>query len=544
MGASHIFAESSIMKKTLVPFAETNQFSGLIDDYLSGTPALRPFYTHLPELSAFDAAILNRRAFPCDRKALSEAILKQYSGIFSGKGNGVAIVREAVGKLENENCFTVTTGHQLNLFTGPLFAVYKILTVIKLTRELAKQYPENSFVPVFWMASEDHDFEEINHIHLYGKRITWKRNTGGAVGRMSLEGMQELIAEIDALFPEDNKCLTVFKTAYLESGNLADATRDIMHHLFGKYGLVVVDGDHPQLKRLFIKEMRDDLQLHAAFHSVTETSLRLSQIHKIQVQPREINLFYLGENERNRIEKMPDGHYAVLNSGQKFTADELMKELETHPENFSPNVVLRPVYQEKILPNLAYIGGPGELNYWLQFKDAFDACGVPYPVFIPRSCMMLLPAATFEKVEKLGISIEDLFLSSDYLVLKVLEKSSDIHVGTDSISYVINKEFEKLLREWTKLDPSLRSAIEAEKQKMLNNMAGLEEKARRALKRKNETVVTQVKNLKEKLFPGGGLQERYENLLPYYCRNGESFLDALLDQINPFEKQFMVVSDF
>ena len=530
------------MKKTLVPFAETNQFSGLIDDYLGGDAALRPFYNYFPELASFSSVIRNRESFPCDRNSLADAILKQYSDILSGSTNSVGIVKNAISNLRNSNCFTVTTGHQLNLFTGPLFAIYKILTTIKLTRILSEQYPQQTFVPVFWMASEDHDFAEIDHINLFGKRITWKRDQEGAVGRMSLEGMPEFIAEVETILGSDSNCISLFKEAYTNVTNLSAATRKLMHGLFGKYGLVVIDGDDQQLKKIFVEEMKDDLVNHSAYKAVTETSKRLSQFQKIQVQPREINLFYLEGKTRNRIEKSQDGNYLIVNTDHKFTREQILKELEVHPEKFSPNVVLRPVYQEKILPNLAYIGGPGELNYWLQFKDAFEALKVHYPVFIPRSCMMLLPATIVDKTEKLGLGLEDLFLSTDFLVLKVLEKSSDVHVGTDSVSSTINKEFEKLQKDWTQLDPSLRSAIEAEKQKFLNSLAGLEEKARRAMKRKNETVVTQVKNMKEKLFPGGGLQERHENILNYYCRFGEGLPDALLDQIDPFEKKFVVLS--
>ncbi len=532
------------MNKTLVPFSEIHHFSNLISDYLEGSEPLQPFYEYRPEPDSFLQAIETRKKFSCNRQVLVDAIMKQYSPIFSTTSNGVDNVKKSISLLGNENCFTVTTGHQLNIFTGPLFAIYKILTTIKLSRVLAEKYPSFTFVPVFWMASEDHDFEEINHIHLYGKKVAWNREPAGAVGRMDLGGMEQVIKEAELLSGENADCISIFKQAYLDSSNLAEATRSIMHELFSKYSLVIVDGDDASLKRLFIKEMRDDLKLHTAYKEVMQTSGRLSKIHKIQVQPREINLFYLGKNARNRIEKQPDGTYVVLNTELRFSEKEILIELESHPENFSPNVVLRPVYQEKILPNLAYTGGPGELNYWLQFKDTFKALEVPFPVFIPRNCMLLVPQSLSEKAKKLGITQQELFLSTDYMLLKVLEKSSEVHVGTESIAVLISREFEKLGKDWMSLDASLVSGIEAEKQRMLNSLASLEEKARRALKRKNETLVSQVKNFKEKLFPGGGLQERHENLLTYSCRYGANFLDEIYDQVDPFEKQFIVLSDF
>ena len=203
--------------------------------------------------------------------------------------------------------------------------------------------------------------------------------------------------------------------------------------------------------------------------------------------------------------------------------------------------MLRPLYQEKILPNLAYIGGPGELNYWLQFMDAFDANKIAFPVLILRSCMLLLNKNTSGKVQKLGFTVPELFLSNDYLVLKVLESSAEIHINTVAISALIQKEFDVLSKELARLDASLVSSVEAERQKTLNSISNLEEKARRALKRKNETLVTQVKNLKEKLFPGGGLQERTDNFLPYYCQDPEHFISEIISHSNPFEKKFIVL---
>jgi len=528
------------MKKILVPFADTHQFSSLIDDYLSGEKSLQPFYDLPPELKSFEQAITRRKNMPCDRHVLYSRLVHQYGTLLNNQEESSQKVSGAISLLKNENCFTVTTGHQLNIFTGPLFSIYKIITTIKLANELSRSYPEYQFVPVFWMASEDHDFEEISQFNIFGKPITWNRNPGGAVGRMNLEEIQQVIENVKQLLGEDALGVEIFESAYMHSATLAEATRKIMHALFGALGLVVIDGDDTDLKRLFIPEMHEDLVTNKSFVAVTETSKQLSEIHKILVQPRPINLFYLGEGSRERIVKSENGNYEVLNTNLVFTVDELIAELNVRPDKFSPNVLLRPMYQEKILPNLAYIGGPGELQYWLQFKEAFITNNISFPILILRNCILFVDKSSSAKLEKLGLTVPDLFKSTDTLILKVLENSAEIHVGTAEINSLIQKIYSELSNEWERLDASLVASVESEKQKALKGLSGLEEKARRAMKKKNESVVNQVKNLKEKLFPSGGLQERNENFLSFYSKSELNFIKDIIKLSDPFEKQFVV----
>ncbi len=529
------------MKKILVPFADTHQFSPLVDEYLSGDPKLNSFYRFAPEPASFHDALKQRENFKCNRQLLANRLMSQYGEVLNDGSPGSVKVRDAIQLLNDQKCFTVTTGHQLNIFTGPLYSIYKIATTIKLAMELRQMHPSLSFVPVFWMASEDHDFAEINNTRIFGKPVSWERDAAGAVGRMDPSGMRDVVAGVREIMGSDARCMDIFEQAYLNSTDLAVATRKIIHALFSEHGLVVIDGDDAQLKREFVGEMRDDILNHTAFHAVESVSKKLGAIHKTLVQPREINVFYLSEGSRERIVKKEEGFYQVLNTQIKFSSEELLENMEAHPENFSPNVVLRPLYQEKILPNLAYIGGPGEVSYWLQFMGAFDAAEIPFPVLMLRNCLLLLDKNSAGKLEKLGIAVPEIFKSADYLVLKVLENSSDVHVGTDHVASLIQKGFHELAEQWARLDPSLVPGVEAEHQKLLKGLTALEEKARRALKRKNESVVTQVKNLKEKLFPGGGLQERTDNFLPYYCRNNNGFINEVIAHANPFEKDFIVL---
>jgi len=527
------------MKKVTLPFRETNQFSSLVDDYLSGDQKLVPFYLYPPDVTSFGKAIEKRSDFKINREVLKEALLRQYGSVLDDRSNESQKVTANINSITSADTFTVTTGHQLNIFTGPLYAIYKIATTIKLATELGKAHPGRKFVPVFWMASEDHDFEEINSVRIYGKTYTWEAKSGGPVGRLPVDGLPELLNQIKTAAGSDHELFNLLDRAYRSSSNLAGATRKIIHGLFGKYGLVVVDGHCPLLKGLFKKEMQAEIENQTSFHAISKSNLVFSENYKIQVQPREVNLFYMTDSLRERILPHSDGSFSINNTTLKFSKEELLNLLHDDPLKFSPNVVMRPLYQEKVLPDLAYIGGPGELNYWLQFMSAFNAYHIPFPVLMLRNCMMYIDKSTFARMLKLGISVNELYKSSEFLILKILEDSVDIHPGTDKQAMVIQKIYHELANEYSKLDPSLVPSVESEKQKAMNGLNNLEEKARRALKKKNETIVNQLQNLKEKLFPGGGLQERTDNFIPFSVGFEGDFIDEIVMQADPFTKDFI-----
>jgi len=347
----------------------------LICDYLDGKPELKSFYNRFPRLENFKAQINQKElSFSTEnRKVLVSVLKSQYENIESSH-----ITNQHIDSLKSENTFTITTGHQLNLFTGPLYFLYKIVSAINLSNELKTKYPEYNFVPVYWMATEDHDFDEINYFNFKGKKFQWNRDASGAVGELSMEGLDAVLD----LFSQDlgsgthaEDLKTLFREAYLDHDNLADATRFLANALFKDYGLVIVDANDSDLKRLFIPQMETELQNQTSFDAVSKTNEALSSIskdYKIQVNPREINLFYLTKNLRERI-VFQDAVYQVLNTNITWSKSEIEKELLAHPERFSPNVIMRPLYQEVILPNLCYIGGGGELAYWMQLKDYFEA---------------------------------------------------------------------------------------------------------------------------------------------------------------------------
>ncbi|HEY4650550.1 MAG TPA: bacillithiol biosynthesis cysteine-adding enzyme BshC [Pontibacter sp.] len=523
--------EVTTMKITKMDYAATGAFSQTIADYLARNEKLKPFYNRFPTIDAFEGQLQEKSFSAAQRQVLHKALQEQYSSVSEINPK----VQQNLDLLLQPNTYTITTGHQLNIFTGPLYFVYKIVTAINTCKQLQAAYPDYNFVPVYWMATEDHDFAEINHFNLFGKKYTWESEQKGAVGRFATEGINKLLDELPEQFP-------VFETAYRNSKNLADATRAITHSLFGEYGLVTIDGDHADLKKALTPIVEKELTENLSHKLVTETSTQLEQLgYKPQVYSREINLFYLADGLRERIVQ-EDSNYKVLNTGMSFTQEEILQLAQEHPEQFSPNVILRPLYEELILPNLAYIGGGAEVVYWFQLKQVFEHYNVAFPVLILRNSALYINRGNAGRMHKLGLTAEELF--KPYLELKK-HLSSQLHdeeITLEAQRQTIEAAFKEVEKLAQTIDPTLVKAVAAEEQKAHNALHILEKKLIKARDSKHEQTFKQLENLKEKLFPGGSLQERHDNLLSIQANNPD-FIAALADAFDPLEFKFTILEE-
>jgi bacillithiol synthase len=521
-----------------IDFEQTNAFSPLFLDYILGNEKLKPFYGLFPSAQNFQRQIDHKKSSPIgtnahSRQVLQQVLVKQYQNIAHKPSQQIEL-------LTNPNTFTVTTGHQLSLFTGPLYFIFKIITTINLARELKNLYPQYNFVPIYWQASEDHDFAEINHFHLFGKTFTWQSEQTGAVGRFKTEGLAQIFEEL-------NDKLPLFEQAYLQNDNLAEATRYLVNELFGKYGLVCLDGDDRDLKALFAEVISAEFFPQSAktsFELVKETSQSLEdQGYKAQVNPREINFFYLENGLRERFVLAEDKEiFEVLNTEKQFHFEEIKQLIAQEPEKFSPNVILRPLYQEYILPNLAYIGGPGELAYWLQLKRVFDKYEVPFPILMPRNFGMLLNKANSKKINKLGISIQDLFLNEQALKEKFVQTNTQNQLDLTAETAQISANFNQVIEKAILIDKTLEGFVGAELQKTLKSLENIEKRLKKAEEQKLETEIKQLLGLKEKLFPQGELQERYDNILNFYL-NQPDLIDMFLEKYNSFEFKMYIFQE-
>ena len=532
------------MKQNHIPFKKSGYFSSLICNYLDEKIELSPFYNRFPKLENFKAQIKQKEAsFSLEnRNTLVSVLKKQYQDVESTQ-----LTKQHIESLLSENTFTITTGHQLNLFTGPLYFLYKIVATINLAKELKAEYPENNFVPIYWMATEDHDFDEINYFNFKGKKFQWNKDVSGAVGELSNEGLDAILE----MFSKDignstnaENLKELFKKAYLNHDNLSDATRFLANELFKDYGLVIIDANERQLKRLFISHVETELLNQTSFDAVSEMNVKLSSIseaYKIQVNPREINLFYLDKELRERI-VFENDIYKVLNTNISWNKSEIFKEVSDFPERFSPNVIMRPLYQEVILPNLCYIGGGGELAYWMQLKDYFDKVEIPFPILLLRNSVLIQTEKQAKKLKKLDISLEDVFLKRDTLINKKVREISNIDIDFSTQKNHLKQQFENLFNLAKKTDKSFLGAIKAQETKQLKGLDNLEKRLLKAQKRKLSDEVERMTDIQNELFPNGNLQERNTNFSEFYLEYGEQLIPYLIKNLKPLKNEFTILT--
>lgn len=523
-----------------IPFKKTGYFSKLMIDYLEKSPTINPFYNNFPNYEGFEKQIQEKKTIfsEISRKVLANALTEQYVNFSISEAT-----KSNIKNLQQHNTFTITTGHQLNLFTGPLYFLYKIFSVINLCEDLAEKYPDYNFVPIYWMATEDHDFDEINFFNYKSKKIEWKRKDGGAVGGFSLEGLEEVYNNFSTKLGASKNAdylRALFSTAYLKHDNLADATRYIANTLFGKYGLVIMDGDNKALKSLYKPFIKQELEEQLSFKEVSETNQRLEENYGVQVNPREINLFYLTEKSRERI--IFDGEkYLINNTNLFFTKDELLIEVENHPEKFSPNVILRPLYQEVILPNICYVGGGGELAYWLQLKSFFKKSNVPFPILLLRNSVQVVSEKQYKKLSKLDINLNEIFTKQHKLLSHKVKENSDLELSFVAKKEFLRKQFQDLKDIAVKTDVTFLNAVNAQEAKQIKGLEKLEKRLLKAEKRRLKDLVSRITELQNELLPNQSLEERQRNFSEYYEEYGDEFLVALKENLNPLQLEFSLL---
>ena len=519
------------MQVTKVPLAETHAFSPFFLDYIEKKETLAPFYHRYPTAGNFKDQITEKKSNfpPSHRNVLADSLTKQYAGFTI-----LPAVERNIAQLRDARTFTVTTGHQLNIFTGPLYFIFKIVTVINTCRQLKIQYPEYDFVPVYWMASEDHDYEEIKYFKLYGKKYVWNTEQSGAVGRFNTKGLDALLNEV----PGETR---IFREAYTKHKKLSAAVRHYVNALFGAEGLVVIDADSRDLKSLFTNVIREDVLNNVTRTMVDKTNNSLETLgYKVQVFCREINFFYLADGIRSRIEQQGD-QFKVLDTGLSFSTTEIEQLIALEPEKFSPNVILRPLYQECILPNLAYVGGPAEIIYWLQLKEVFQHFNTPFPSLMPRNFGMVMDHETARKFSKTGLDLADLFEEKNYLFNHWVLKNSPRNLTVGNERQEIARIFESLKERAQSIDATLAPLVGAEGKRALNSLEKIERKLFRAEKRLHTDKLRQIEAVKDTLFPNGVLQERTENFLNFTQRDPE-FIQRLLSSFDPFDFQFNILT--
>lgn len=524
-----------------ISYRSTNRFSKIALDYITKDQRLRSFYEHDTDLQGVRNAIAERRKRPVNRQLLFDELTKQYEGTEITQA-----VRDNIQRLLDEDTFTVCSAHQPNIFTGHLYFVYKIMHSIKLAASLSEQIPECKFVPVFFVGSEDADLEELNHIELDGKKYTWETKQTGAVGKMFVDkDLLKLIGDIEGRLlaePYGREIVSLLRECYVLNSNIERATFLFVHHLFKQFGLVVFLPDSPTLKNEMIGVFQEDIFKNNTEKIVRETSARLARHHHAQAFARDINLFYMKDNIRQRIVKAGD-RFVVHQTDISFTQGEMLQELREHPGRFSPNVILRGVFQERMLPGIIFIGGGGELAYWLQLKDVFGYFNTPYPMLLLRNSFLIIEKKWQAIIEKLSLTTEDLFDPYEQLLQMVIKRNSKYNLSLSEEKALIDTLYSKLALRAGTIDKTLVDHIKNLQAKQQKKLTDVEKKFMSSEKKNNEATDRQISRLLHHLFPNGGLQERTENFMLLYAKWGAVFFDAVYKTSPALSPSFCVISE-
>ncbi len=450
--------------------------------------------------------------------------------------------------LGNENTVAVVTGQQVGICAGPLYTVYKTATAIKLAEQLSTQYPDYNFVPVFWVEGEDHDFEEINKINVLnpgGDIQTIEYLSGGKpleknpgpVGSILIDGF------IDGFFDRLQEQMqdTEFKTAlfaalrgYYRSGaSLGSAFVGLMNQLFEDSGLVFLSPGDAELKKILKPVFQKEVAgMSKTSQLVIDTSAGLEEHYHAQIKAKSINLFMLHKGGRYLIEPR-ENDYSLKGTRQFFSKDELNSIVENSPELISPNVVLRPICQDSILPTIAYIGGPSEVAYFAQLKPVYESFGVQMPVIYPRASVTILEEKVKSILDKFQVDFTEVWSDLDPLLNRIAEQVSEVKV--DAMFEQIHTRFHEAVAESRfgiqQVDPTLAGAIDSTLSRIDSQLSVLKEKTQSAQQRRQEVTIKQIQKVAANIFPKSNFQEREFNVVYYMNKYGPDFVKWLSGEI-------------
>lgn len=523
---------------TTLPYRQTGYFSKIILDYLDQETAIQPFFKHAVSIEGLGEAIEERKKFPTDRKLLVAELKKQYEGITTSNE-----VNANIEKLLSPDTFTICTAHQPAIFTGNLYFIYKIIHAVKLAEKCKESFPGKEFVPVYYMGSEDADLDELGKIFLNGDKLVWDTKQTGAVGRMNTKGLEKILSRIEgelAVLPHGKELIQLLKDAYLTSSNVQTATFKLLNSIFAAYGLIVLIPDTPAFKQSMRAVFEDDLFKNTPSEIVGKTTGHLQEHYKVQANPRQINLFYLKDDIRALIELNGD-RFEIRDTDISFSKDEIIAELDNHPERFSPNVILRGMFQETILPGIAFIGGGGETAYWLELKELFSYYKVPFPVLVLRNSFLIVEKKWKEKAQRMDLTLEQLFASEENIMNEIVRRESSNQLSLAKELDSASAYYVKLKEVAGTIDNTLIPHVEAMQTRALKPIQALEKKLLRAEKRKFEEQQRSLAAIKTALFPLNGLQERVDTFLPFYAKWGKDFLKILHQYSLTIEQEFGIL---
>ena len=536
--------ESGLRVETL-PFDRIPHQTRLFLDYVKDPVALRQYY---PAAVRFHHELPQRvpevlSAYRVDRNAVCEALATMNERWGAGEPT-----RKNIELLRESDCIAVVSGQQAGLFTGPLYTVYKALSAVKLAGCL--QQRGTKAVPVFWIAAEDHDFVEVAKAEFIGRDCQLKsvevstalHHEGQPVGRVVLdESVDEVIDQLFELLPAsefaaDMKALV--KNAWQPGRGYADCFAMMMTSLLGRYGLIFLDPLDPALKKLaaplYSEAARRAPEIAAAIETRSAELEKAGYHAQVLASANSFPLFLHDEDgARHAVVRVESGKYRAKDIQQEYTADELAALAQEQPERFSPNVTLRAVVQDYLLPTIAYLGGAAEIAYFAQTAEVYRVLERPATPILPRSSLTMIERHTGRTLERYGLTLADFFEGLEPVIKRVVEE----HLGADTAKLFskaeqnVNLELDRLRHELEGVDPTLASALDTGRKKINYQLDGLRTRFVRAQMTRDEAAHRQLQRASDQIYPNKDLQERHINITSLLARHGSYVIEWIFNAI-------------
>lgn len=535
-----------------INFSDIPGHQNLFLDYLYEFENVKEYFTY--DFRAKDSYLKIFKTISESKKEFSPLLGKiiqhQYEGSESSE-----ITRKNIAALSDKKTLAVVTGQQLGILGGPLYTFYKILTAIKLSSQLSERYDDFYFVPVFWLEGDDHDFNEVRTITTlddqnksitigYGEEIP-EDEIRQSVGLLKFDhSIIDFINSFAGLQRDTEFKQTLINTIkefYKEGVSFKEAFRNLIHSIFDESGLVIFDPQDKQIKDLLKPVFKKELSEFRKYtDKLVHTSAELEERYHAQVKVKPVNLFMNIEDGRYSIEPV-ENDFRLKRKRRNFTLQQLLDLVESSPEQFSPNVLLRPVCQDYILPTAFYVAGPSEISYYAQLKPLYNFFNVAAPVIYPRSSVTILESNIKKTLDKFNLDIKDLFMDLDGAKKKVINSISEISLNEifNELNTNIEIAFDHLKEKLLEVDKTTADSSKKYKEKIFNAIEELQRKAEGAQNKRYEVTLRQIDKAAAILFPDSNLQERVFNFTLFFNKYGPEFLKKLFNeiQIDKFEHQ-------
>jgi len=539
-----------------INFSDIPGNQNLFLDYIYEFENVREYYKH---------NFRNKDAYPSVFKSITESRKDKQLNISGIIKNQYLTLQNISNKtlrnidlIDKEKTIAVVTGQQLGILGGPLYTVYKIITAIRLANQLTERYDDFKFVPVFWLEGDDHDFNEVRSINLFNNEnqvlnFGYKDEINDddakqSIGKINFdEALNEFFSNYEGSLRESDfkkELVSKIKECYQVGKSFKQSFKELLFWLFDEYGLVIFDPQDPHIKSLlkpiFKKEV-NDFALHT--QKLIQTSAKLEELYHAQVKVKPVNLFYHTDDGRYSVEPV-DEVFKLRRKRKQFTKDEILTEIENFPERFSPNVLLRPICQDYLLPTGFYIGGPSEIAYFAQVTPLYDFYKIAPPIIFPRSSATILEKNVSSGLDKYDLSMNDIFLGLDELKEKVIAGLSENNIETTFVeaSKEIELTFDKIKENLFAIDKTLVDSSGRYKDRIMSSILELKTKAIKAQETKHETTIRQLTRLSNLLYPLGNLQEREINFTYFYNKYGKDFIRKIYDDLSVSEFEHQIIS--